>query len=243
MSKKNRLPLLILVLVLVSTALVLVAADNSDITSKKELYRIAIIDSGFTPGIVGDTHKKLCKDGHYDFSENKRQVGIDLYPHGSMVAGIINMTAKSDNICFVIIKIDENFLTFEDSFTKALLKAEEANVQAVNISLIFPHFNHKAEKVLKRMTKNDVKFFIAAGNDSTNLNLLCQRYPQCTRTNSNNVFIVGATDVMGTPAHYTNYGSIVTVWENGSFMGALGTSFAAPRALGRYVDSLNLDGK
>lgn len=206
---------------------------------KPEPYRIAIIDTGMSYIPFDTTYFKLCKDGHYDFSQKTATVGEDTIGHGSFVAALVNQRANTDNICFLVYKVFP--ATDREVVTKAMIKAYRAGAKAMNLSLSIGMYSRHLERVTKALTKRGVKLFVSSGNDGENLNKRCMIYPQCIKGAGPNLKLVGATNRFYEPTKYSNYGMRLHVWHWGTIGDARGTSFASPRALGDYIRSLNLD--
>ena len=204
----------------------------------KEPYRIAVIDSGFSPVPFDSSAMKLCKAGHYDFSTRTASVGYDTMYHGSYVTALINQRAAGKKICFLIYKVFGGKSGVGDLNT-ALQMAHTNGARAVNLSLSFNMYSEEIKKTLQRMTRRGVKVFAAAGNSKTNMNEKCSRYPACYQGLNSNFVRVGALDDDVDVAKYSNYGLKVSVYKYGRLRnGSRGTSFAAPRALGDYVRNL-----
>ncbi len=210
--------------------------------AKAEPYKVAIIDTGFMPVPFDSSMRKLCKTGHYDFAERKPEVGLDTYIHGTYVTYLVNNEAKTENICFLIYKVFGG-KSQEIDVVNAMKKAHKAGAKAINMSLSTGLHNHKLDKTTRSLAKKGVKIFLAAGNENNNMNNYCPRYPQCLNHVNENIVIVGAMDAFGARESYSNYGLKVDVYDWGTIGNARGTSFAAPRALGRYIKTLKLDKK
>jgi len=208
----------------------------------RPMYRIAVIDTGFTPLPFDKTGTKLCKDGHYDYSTKRDKVGLDEIAHGSYVTYLINETAETKNICFMIYKVFGSEAAITD-LGKAIDRARLYGAKAINMSVNMQGFEHAVHLAYKKATQSGIKIFTAAGNSNKNLNNYCNEYPPCYNDIQKNSYIVGATDKFHQRERYSNYGIKVAVYDWGNIKEAHGTSFAAPRALGRYIKSLNLDRK
>ena len=197
-------------------------------------YRIAVIDSGYTEDIKYFPQTvKLCKNGHYDFTTKTKTVGFDSIGHGTLVADTIDKTAGPINRskrCYMIYKVG---LSINNDLANAVIKATKRGVKVINISVESSQYRHRLEKALKVATSKGVKVFVAAGNSGTNLNEFCMVYPACFKMK--NLYTVGALNLGYEPTRYSNYGSIVTIWELDYAQGQIGTSFASPRAAGKYM--------
>jgi len=205
---------------------------------KLKLKRVAIIDSGFTMFLATPkTRAALCKTGHFDFTMNTPNVGYDDFGHGTYVANLIVENAERTDICLVIYKV--GLTTAENTrnhIAKALVYAFNKGARVVNISLGQTDNSVIEEKVIRTVTKRGMKLFVAAGNEHKDLNVQCNIYPACARVSNDNLYVTGSKDNSDLIENYSNRGSKVQVYELGTIPGiGRGTSFAAPRALARYL--------
>lgn len=208
--------------------------------SLAEPYKVAIIDSGFSPMPGDSSVLKLCKSGHYDYVTKESEVGADYIGHGSFVTYLINRHSKTKNMCYLIYKVFGNG-SDEFAIEKAFLKAYKEGARAINFSMVMFQYSHRARGIVKYITNKGVKIFASAGNSHRNMNTHCTTYPVCFKGINSNLVVVGSTDVYGGVASYSNYGARIDVYEFGDMKQHRGTSFAAPRALGKYINSLKLD--
>lgn len=209
---------------------------------KKAPFKVAILDTGFTPTPTDDSVLKLCDKGHYDYDAMLPEVGEDTVGHGAGVTFLINRNAKTKNMCYLIYKVfGDSIINTHLMIDQALLRAHKHGVNAVNMSLYMRNYSHRTRGIIKMMAKRGVKFFVSSGNSGRNLNEKCYTYPVCYKRMGRNLVVVGSTDVYGGVASYSNYGARVDIYELGDLFDSRGTSFAAPRALGKYINSLNWD--
>jgi len=204
--------------------------------------KVAVIDTGFS-AFYGTplSQKMLCKSGHYDFTTMTPNVGYDEIGHGSFVTNLITGNAKRTDICILIYKVDA-YVREETrhDITKALIYAFNKGARVTNISMGHPHFSHKEEKVFQRATKRGMKVFASAGNDGRDQNKMCKTFPACYASVREGLYVVGSVDRSGLLETYSNRGSRVHIYEYGSIERVgRGTSFAAPRALARYLRDQN----
>ena len=198
--------------------------------------KVAVIDTGFS-GLyaTSKTKKALCKSGHYDFTLNEPVLGYDQIGHGSFVSSLIVENAKRNDICILIYKVSA--YAGEKTrlqIAKALVYAYKKGAKVTNISMGDSTFNHIENQTFKAVAQRGMKIFVAAGNDSKNMNHMCNIYPGCYT--SKNIFTVGSTDRSGLIETYSNKGSKVQIYEYGTIMNVgRGTSFATPRAVARYL--------
>jgi subtilisin family serine protease len=207
-------------------------------------YKVAILDTGFTPLFPDNAIFKLCDSGHYDFNEEAPEIGFDDYGHGSFVTYLINANADTNNMCYVIYKVfGPNTVNGHDVIDRALVMAAKSRVNAINMSLYMTNHSYKTKKIIKKLTRRGIKIFVSAGNEGRNLNQKCFTYPVCYKGINRNMVVVGALDNYGEVARYSNIGLKVDVYKMGDIGRSRGTSFAAPRALGKYIKKLKLDKK
>ena len=208
------------------------------LNAKADTVKVAIIDTGFS-GLYATprTRKSLCKTGHFDFTTNTPNIGFDEIGHGSFVSNLVIETAKVKRVCLLIYKVNAyvNPRT-RNHITKALLRAKNNGAQAVNISMGESNYFHGERAALRILGKAGIKVFVASGNDSADLNRACNIFPACYDDLSGNLLRVGARDRSGLLEAYGNKGLKVQLYEYGSIINiGRGTSFAAPRAAGKYL--------
>lgn len=215
-----------------------------ELSKAAEPYKVAVIDSGFSYIPFDSTGLKLCNKGHYDFDEDKPKVGSDDIGHGAYVAALINRHAKTKNMCFLIYKVfGRNIVDPHSAVDLAILKANRAGAKAINMSLYMDRSSSRTERIIKNVTRRGIKVFVSAGNNGQNLNNVCDKYPVCFRSfvKNKNLMVVGAKNIYGDIARYSNYGTRIDVYELGDLSRfSRGTSFASPRALGNYIRSLRI---
>lgn len=203
-------------------------------------YRVAVIDTGFTFLPFDTTGFKVCKDGHYDYVTDTKTIGPDAVGHGSYVTSLINTEMGDANVCFMIYRIYGSAVPLS-AMGSAIARAYRSGAKAINISMSINTHLPRLQRIVKAVTKRGVKIYTSAGNDSVNMNKYCTTAPACMKGIGRNLVVVGATDSHGDPSMYSNKGSLkVDIWEYGDLGRARGTSFASPRALGRYLKSLKL---
>ena len=203
--------------------------------------KIAVIDTGYTFIPWDNSGFKLCETGHFDYNESKPQVGADTMSHGSFVLSIINRRMNTKNACFLVYKVFGEKVTAGD-IDNAMIKAYRNGANVINLSLTMRQYSRRTRNIIKTLTRKGVKIFAAAGNSANNVNLKCIRYPVCYKGLNANFVRVGALDEDDDVAKYSNYGTSIALYKYGRTMfGDRGTSFAAPRAAGDFVKSLNHD--
>lgn len=201
--------------------------------------KIAIIDTGYQ----GNEGLKVCPTGSLDFNTGLKEVGISPLnkDHGTKVASIIAESLKNVDYCALIYQVESIKGINPLHIALAATLAEDENVVAINISLTGP-LTDDAENVALLNVSQKAKLFMAAGNQKQDLTKKCLAFPACYGIA--NAQVVGALTPAGyLRAEYSNFGrGIVNNWQSGEvkWRGTLdyGTSFAAPRALSKYVLSL-----
>lgn len=201
--------------------------------------RLAIIDTGYD-ATLAEPKIKLCKDGHFNFSNGKAEVGFTGL-HGTIVASVIARGLTNVDYCAVIITLEMGAGFRADVISEAVEKLENQNIKAVNMSLRGFDYSWVEYRRLRILTMQGTAVFAASGNENLDLDQKCNVYPACYQLPK--LYAVGATDEDPTlKAPYTNYGSKVILWFPGDtvFQGKLfrGTSFAAPAATSEFIRAL-----
>jgi len=236
----------LLTLGLIALSIFLLGLTAESKTKRAKLFKVAIIDSGF--GFETELNKKafkICKTGSFDFISNLPMVGDDELGHGTSVMGLVNRRANTKNMCFLVYKVfGSSPYGDSNNIRKAMVAAYRNGAKVINMSLGGNQHSIQEREIIKEITGRGVKIFVAAGNASKNLNVTCNSYPVCYKNLNMNLIPVGATDEDVDVAKYSNRGVKISVYKYGrTISGSRGTSFAAPRATGDYIKSLNLDKK
>jgi major intracellular serine protease len=173
--------------------------------------RIAIIDTGLDLNDPRFT-KVLCPESHIDFTGK----GItDYNGHGTHVAGLIKQYAGDHGYCMVIIKYYNEADSGERNYfamINALSIIAQLKVDFVNISGGGTEY-WEYEKILIESNPNTT-FVVAAGNDGKWLGK--HHFFPCSY-NVLNMICVGSISRYGR-TKFTNYGKVVTAWENGLYV-------------------------
>ena len=207
-----------------------------------KIYKIAVIDTGLNPLMTNkETRMHTCQTGHYDFSTKKPELGFDVIGHGTQVSELIVEHAKTKKFCMMHYKIFGGLATSPNDVANAVIKAVKAGAKAINMSISIHAYNARDKRAIKYALRKGVKIFNAAGNAGINLNIHCAVYPACFKIAHRDFYVIGSTNVYGDIAKYSNVGRIIDLYELGDYNKSRGTSFAAPRALGNYINSLRLD--
>jgi subtilisin family serine protease len=214
---------------------------------EKKVLRIVVLDTGFTKSPTSKV--KLCKNGSKDFT------GTDLSDnngHGSHIANIIadRISPKLD-YCLIIVKWYNADQDSTISIEERTLKSFEYIASLKDITAVNYSAGGAGEFIAERdaimsITISDTKVFVAAGNNAFNLDKDCKFFPACYRINNLNV--VGSVDKKGKRHKLSNYGKVVTQWENGvdvladagskGIIYLTGTSQATAIATSKYINSL-----
>lgn len=165
--------------------------------------KVAVVDTGLDLNDPRFT-SVLCPDGSKDFTGK----GIeDTNGHGTHIAGLIKQYAKDSDYCLLIYKFfDENqtFYRNENNTVEAFTEAIINGASIINYSAGGPYTSVLEELVIKNHP--EVIFFVAAGNEGTNLDINCIYYPACY--NYPNIIVIG--NFRG------NHGKKVNFIENGT---------------------------
>lgn len=202
--------------------------------------KIAIIDTGYDEKNLPEGYPvlKICPEGSYDFVVRRKGVTSSHW-HGNVTASIIANLLQDVNYCALVYNVATGASIPDDALLDAVKQASKEHLFAVNLSLGGTVYSAAIHQALLALEGTGTTIFIAAGNDNKNLNSVCNTYPACFKLK--NTFVVGATDHDVFKASYSNEGTKVNSWYDGSFNynGQLvqGTSFASPRALGDWVQS------
>ena len=125
-------------------------------------HKIAVIDTGVNDVVL---HMKyMCKDGVKNFTQYPNE---DVNGHGSKIINIIGTRINSDKYCISSYKVFHDKDGGIDSTIKALQEVnKDETIKYVNISMN-GDINSKEElAMIEKLTQKDIKFTIAAGNES-----------------------------------------------------------------------------
>ncbi len=206
-------------------------------------YKIAILDTGYDPARATG-NPILCKEGHYDFLTNTRNVNF-VHPHGTRIASIIAEKLKGVDYCLVIFQIftGADVTAIPNGAVKQSLDdLGGLRVSAANMSFGGELESKEEQEGIKNAIKGNAAIFIAAGNLHHDLDKKCDYFPVCYKVPG--MVVVGAQDLTNPKKHadISNYGKVVDVWAPGYWKNLddpadddFGTSYAAPRALSEYI--------
>jgi subtilisin family serine protease len=201
-------------------------------------YKIAIIDSGYDP-TRATAPLVTCKTGHYDYFTKTANLAFQG-EHGTRVASIVANKLKEVDYCVVVYQVstipNAPLPMNSNDLADAINLAIAEQVDAINISAGGVGTQSSIERAALVTAANlGISVFVAAGNNSQNLDKDCNYYPACYKIKG--VIVVGAQDYDDPkqPANYSNYGKIVDLWGPGYYQEYRGTSYATPRALSEYI--------
>lgn len=220
---------------LLMLATILLLSGVSIPSAAARQFKVVIIDSGFMPHKKQKT--KLCKDGHYDALEDKKALTPTQDKHGTDVAESFSGRVEVD-ACVIVVKAIERGKTKGTQMVKALKYVSTLKADAVNMS-VYPTLGLFELKRLAEKITQTMPIFMAAGNESANLDETCYVFPACFRLP--NIFTIGAWNPTRTPPieEYSNTGSIIHAYFPGyAPSGSMGTSFASPQAMADYINNL-----
>lgn len=214
------------------------------IYSKKQI-RIAVIDTGYTSSV--NSKVKLCQTGHRDFTGTGLQ---DRNGHGTHIANTIaDNIDKNVDYCIVVLKwLNKQSTTNDGEAILSSLKSilDSNSIDVVNFSASGTWHSSEEREYLRIILNKDIKFFVAAGNDNLNLDKHCIIFPACYKLTKLNV--VGNLSGNGIISADSNYGKIVTNWENGvniiadagyfGYVALSGTSQSTAIATAKMVNKL-----
>ncbi len=211
-----------------------------------KVIRIAVLDSGYSQGDYPKA--KLCKIGHKDFTGTGIQ---DNLWHGTHITNIIADRIKHSNYCIIIVKwYDPNTprSRYTEPSNDAFQYVLKLKVDVVNYSAGGSYTSKAEKRAIAKLLARGVKVFVAAGNESRDLNQNCTYFPACY--NLNKLVVVGNKTVTGPVEGSSNYGNVVNHWEVGTnvlaydgtkLRYATGTSQATAVSTGIWVNRRSND--
>lgn len=175
--------------------------------------RIAVLDTGLNPTIT--TNKiKICEDGYHDFTGS----GImDTSGHGSNVSDIITNRLEKYDYCLYILKYHEsgNPKKSLENLIKAYVWIRDnlSKINFINLSGGGNGFVSDEAKLVKQILDNrNIVWVVAAGNEDTDLDKLCDFMPACIDPR---LIVVGNIQSNGKLFPSSNYGKVVDVYRVG----------------------------
>jgi subtilisin family serine protease len=172
--------------------------------------KVAIIDTGL------DTNDSrflfnLCGKGHKDFTRTGLR---DTNGHGTHVAGLIQAHAGDSPYCLLIIKYYDDAASVGENnraFTDSIKYAADQGADIVNISGGGLTPDYEERSVIE--SHPEITYVVAAGNNDFNMdNPRTRSYP--AGYGFRNIQVVGNWH-NGRRVARSNYGALVTYWEDG----------------------------
>jgi hypothetical protein len=208
--------------------------------SEAKLLKIAILDSGLQSGYINSL--PLCPSGHKSFISSAWDVD-DGKGHGTNIALTIQKyIGKAPDYCLLIIKVVSVNTRETNVLPEAIDYAREQRASIINISLSGVDSIDEEQMAIQRALNRNMVVFVAAGNDSQNLDKNCNIYPACYqfKTNQKGFGVIGNYRTPGVRHFTSNYGSVVNMWEIGTDIKTFditmtGTSQATAVATGKLV--------
>lgn len=213
---------------------------------------VAIIDTGYTAP-KNEQPANLCKQGHRDMTNDTVGVPADTIGHGTNITHIIQSHLSGiskDRYCFVIIKYTDGKHNETHNYLKALSWASALGVKMLNMSGGGTSYMTQEERIVKSMLDRGVTIVAAAGNEGRRIEPkdssgLDHFYPASL---DDRIVVVGAVNKFGHRLNVSNFGDIVTRWEQGQDIKAggytlTGTSQATANASGKILRRLLLKGE
>jgi len=194
---------------------------------------VAVIDTGFGYNAESLKEKHLCKYGHKDFTTDQKfvkilntkdKVPLDTHSHGTNVVGIIDKFAGDADYCIVVIKffVDNGEEKNAISSRLAIEYAVSLKPDVINYSAGSSRADEIEIDAIKKFLDKKGIFVAAAGNSSKNLGIEGNFYPAMY---DKRIYVVGNLDKDGY-ASTSNYGKLVTDWENGTNVEAFGITLS-----------------
>lgn len=178
-------------------------------TSK--LLKVAVVDTGLD---LTDSRlsKHLCKNGHKDFTGTGLE---DTITHGTHIVGLIERYAEEGNYCLLIYKtysVTNNGNVNMQNEISALKEAIKNGAKIINLSSGGPGYSEEEKLVI--YNNPNVKFVVAAGNDSHSLDVEGNEYYPASLFLNNEYVVANCYDT-GSLVPSSNYGSKVKYCEDG----------------------------
>jgi Subtilase family len=170
-----------------------------------------VVDTGFLPGVKANTPWLANSSG----GPESGRVGL-YRGHGTFVAGVLATEAVSATIKVEPLMFAHGAVV-ESSLAEALINAVGSGPQIISMSAGTTTANGQPpialEAVCRKIQNSQTILFAAAGNDMSGTERF---YPAAFAKQMDHVVSVGALDVNGAQAGYSNYGDWVGVWARGS---------------------------
>lgn len=194
----------------------------------KAEIKIAVIDTGYDLG----SNVRLC-NGAKDYTTDRDMA--DRTGHGEIVNRLLTQNLPTPlAYCILPIKIfTKGHYTSPTTSADAINYAVEQGASIINMSFNGLQFSYVEQAAVRNALQKGVKLFIAAGNDSINLDKGCTSFPACYYKEA---VVVGFEDIKFS-SYKSNYGKVVDLILSGVDYetGRYGSSFATPKAINEYL--------
>ncbi len=179
--------------------LLLVVLFTVGVFAQETRERVVIMDTGLT--FNADSLPYVCKDGHMDFSGSTLD---DNVGHGTNVAGLVARGLDVHKQCITIIKYYDRDGKGQDPYNGQ--KPHDVLVAAwaylltldakwVNMSFVGEIYVKEEYSTIKTLLERGTKVVVAAGNETLDFAVKCERFPACYSFKSPNWYVVGAQDL------------------------------------------------
>lgn len=196
--------------------------------------KVAVIDTGISELALFSGY--FCKDGHADMT----MTGLrDRHGHGTMVANEIAKNLDKSTHCILVIK----WLDYSQESAPAPIKLKQLvasinyaialDAKFINLSLggDEPYTNER--NAIATALNKGIVVAVAAGNENSNLSIVCDYFPACYGfKNKNFIVVANYNGLKKQPS--SNYGGPVTAYE----YGPNGTSQSTAIYLGKFIRGL-----
>lgn len=171
-------------------------------------FTVAVIDTGYNIGRYG---LPLCTHiQSYDAITGQYGVPKDKEGHGTRMANIIRQHAGEEGYCFVIVKWTDSKESVEQeraNALKAIKYLSDKKIDMISYSSSGDLYDLREQFYFKYMLNKGTIINVAAGNDHK---YVTQNNPIYPGYYDQRINIVGSSTGV-----YSNYGPIVTVYEDG----------------------------
>lgn len=195
-----------------------------------EPIKVAIIDSGYNP----KAGLPLCKNGHYDYIENKDFVEHDgINEHGTHIASTIYQNAKRINLCFIFLRVWKNEAKNVD-INQAFLRAALFKAHVINYSMSGSNYIELERDAMQVVSSLSIPIFNSSGNDRQVLFKRCNQYPACYK-NIPLLFPIQNKDKTASKKDFVSFPFCSSAKAKDKIRWSCGTSISAAYATAFYL--------